>query len=75
MKLKEYLENINELVKADPNILDYTVVFSSDDEGNSYNEVHYEPSLGIYEDDEWVGVEYDSYENYDEKDINAICIN
>jgi len=39
MKFKEYVENLNKLLKENPEIEAYEVVTSSDDEGNEYNEV------------------------------------
>ena len=42
MVLKEYAKYINDLVKIDPNA---EVVYASDAEGNSYEEVFYKPSL------------------------------
>lgn len=75
MKLKEYLDNLNKLVKENPDCLEYEVVSSIDDEGNGFNSVYYSPTLGIFEDDEFI-----SGENIDERgrsvnEINAICIN
>ena len=50
MKLKEFIENLNEFVKENPETLDMEVVTSIDDEGNGYSFVHYTPSKGVYED-------------------------
>ncbi len=68
MKLKNFLENLNEFVKQNPKVLELDVVTSSDDEGNSYNLVHYSPSIGIYEDRE-----FEATEDLDEAD--SVCIN
>lgn len=67
MKLKEYLDHLNNLVKENPKILDFDVVYSSDDEGNYYGMVHYAPSVGEYDFEEPFNSESDS--------PNAICIN
>jgi len=55
------------------------VITSIDDEGNGYNEVHYSPSKGVFNDDGEYLDESDeeAYEDYgyDKSDINAVCIN
>lgn len=58
MKLREWLEALNVLVKANPKILDYPMYIDSD---NSYNEVEYTPQTGLYVDSEpkWVFHEED----------------
>ena len=45
MKLKEYLEKLNALVKKDSSLLDVDLYSSSDDEGNSYNSVWTSPAV------------------------------
>ena len=52
MKLKEYLKELNRMVEENPAILEYTVIYSSDDEGNSYAGVYYTPSTGNFEPEE-----------------------
>jgi hypothetical protein len=51
MKLKEYIEKLNKLIVENPESLEMDVITSSDDEGNSYNEVHFAPSLGRLDED------------------------
>lgn len=51
MKLKEYIEKLNKLIAENPESLEMDVITSSDDEGNSYNEVHFAPSLGRLDED------------------------
>ena len=51
MKLEEYIESLTELVNKHPEYLEYYVVTASDDEGNSYNAVHYIPSLMFVDED------------------------
>jgi len=65
MKLKEYIENLSNLIKDNKAATNYIVVTSSDDEGNSYREVEYLPSLGRFKEDE-----FDS-----EGKPNAVCVN
>jgi hypothetical protein len=47
MKLREYLKALNTLVKDNPEALDMVVVTSSDDEGNSFHLVNFEPCIGL----------------------------
>jgi hypothetical protein len=44
MLLDEYLTALNELVKKYPNLKDAEVIYSKDDEGNSYHKVNYTPT-------------------------------
>ena len=75
MTLKEFLENIDKMVKENPAILDMTVVTSKDDEGNGYNEVYYTPSTGRFEDREFTTEEYYEDELPNDWKPNAICVN
>ena len=47
MKLKEFLENLNKLVKDHPKYLELDVITSKDAEGNGFEEVYYEPCVCI----------------------------
>jgi hypothetical protein len=71
VKLKEYLDKINAKVAENPEILNYSLVYSKDDEGNGFKKVFYPPSIGYYDscDGEFVGTEDN------ELVPNAICIN
>lgn len=42
------LNTLNTLVKENPELLELSVVYSRDDEGNGFQEVHYNPSVGVY---------------------------
>ncbi len=75
MKLKEYLENLNELIKENPDALNYTVVAASDDEGNSFIEVVFAPSLGNFKNGEFNDGDDGSEETEEEFILNAVCIN
>lgn len=46
MKFEKYLKHLNNIAKDHPEALDFDVITASDDEGNSFNQVHYTPSLG-----------------------------
>lgn len=78
MTLEKFLENINKLVKENPEILDYEVIYARDDEGNGYQEVAFEPSIGIFDDEsrgEFICESHvEDYER-DKSEINSICIN
>lgn len=75
MTLKEFIENLNEFVRENPETLDMQVITSMDDEGNEFNLVHYTPSKGIYEDGEFITS--DQYEDYERNssEANAVCVN
>lgn len=67
MTLKEYVDNLNKLIKERPETAEFDVVTSKDDEGNGYNLVYYSPTVG----------EYDAKDRefYPERKLNAVCVN
>lgn len=67
MKLKQFTENLNKLMEERPETADFDVVTSIDDEGNGFNLVYYNPQVGHYDSNE--------KEFYQEKEVNAVCIN
>ena len=75
MKLREYLEELQEFVETFPECLDMDVIYSRDDEGNGYQRVYYGPTKGIFEDSDFISA--DQLEDYEreESEINAVCIN
>ena len=74
MKLKEYFERLQNMIDANPEILEYDVVYSSDSEGNDFNLVGYNPSIGLYDEEDWV--KFQSYDTLDDGDTpNAVCVN
>jgi hypothetical protein len=75
MKLKEFLANLNEFVKENPEALELDVITSKDDEGNGYNEVVYTPSIGNFEDKDFTSKSSMEEEGYEDMEINAVCIN
>jgi len=73
MKFSEYLDRLNALSKKHPDLLEMPVIASADSEGNYYDKVLFEPSIG-----KWDGAtDFYDYELGDckKKDINAVCIN
>ena len=74
MKLKQYLEILNEMVKDNPEILEYDVIYSSDDEGNNFDFVNYSPTVGEFKEEEF-GRGYYTFNSQAEINKNAICLN
>lgn len=49
MTLGKYVETLVDMLKRNPEIEDYTVIYSSDDEGNTYQKVNYTPTIMLSE--------------------------
>ena len=78
MNLKEYIDNLNKLVKRHPEALEYEVIYAEDAEGNHYDGVYYTPTIGFVCDGEFVAeTDFEiEHVNYDEPlKSNAVCIN
>jgi hypothetical protein len=83
MKLKEYIENLQKLAKEKPETLEMDVIYARDDEGNGYQGIYYEPTLGVFDEEgefhSEANIKEDAeyYEEYeiDVSTINAVCIN
>ena len=69
MKLKEFLTNLNDLIKKNPEIAELECYTSIDDEGNGYIPVYFSPSVGIIDDGDFIDPE-----DSDDKP-NAIVLN
>ena len=65
MKLREYMRRL-EKIKAKYGD-DLEMVYSIDDEGNAYHSIYYHPSIGVFENDEWVCDP--------DKTPNSVCVN
>jgi len=64
MKASQLIINLQKLIDE---YGDKDIVYSKDDEGNEYSNVHYEPSIGSFDKDE---------KDFQEaKELNAFCIN
>lgn len=73
MLLKEWLKSLENMIKRDPNLLDYEIITASDDEGNDFNAVVYTPSIGIWtEEDEYIP---EDQIDEDQKGGKVICLN
>jgi len=71
MTLKEYARKINKLLIDHPEAKDYMVVYSVDEEGNNFTQVHFDPSIGEYDN----GFFATESSNQNVEDCNAVCIN
>ena len=67
MKLKEFIDNLNQLVKEYPETAELMVVSADDDEGNGFTPIHYAPTTGNYDEDEKHFTE--------DIEANAVCVN
>lgn len=63
MRLEEYIKDLERIKKVHGNL---ELVYSTDDEGNGFFPVHFSPSVGTYEDNEWED---------NEETPNAVCVN
>jgi hypothetical protein len=83
MKLKEYIENLQNFVKENPETAELVVVYSEDPEGNNYQPVNfYNPSKGFFTQSEYAFIHEDEFEELNEDNgeetytvSNAVCIN
>lgn len=79
MKLREFVEKLDILIEACPEILDSEVIYSSDDEGNYFGYVNYTPSIGFYDEENREYLVYNTKIQFDplkrENLINVVCIN
>lgn len=84
MKFKEYVEGLLELMHSNPDFQELEVVYSTDDEGNSFQPVFFSGNIG-YHNGEYHG-EFTPIENiaenvkegwgeFEDYPINAVCIN
>lgn len=76
MKLKQYVEQLQQILDKNPEYENLTVIYAADDEGNDFLSIGYYPSLGNYSEDG----DFTQQENFDELDeedrvVNVICIN
>ena len=79
MKFKKYLEQLNKLAKERPELLNYEIIYSHDDEGNNYQKVENEPSVCYASDLTHYFIEEvhfgEDIKNQAEAEPNCICIN
>ena len=74
MILKEYIEDLYNLVQERPELLMAQVIHSSDAEGNSFHPVQCSPSCGHWQEGDFYIEE--GHEDWDEEmECNVICVN
>lgn len=73
MTLREYIEKLQKLVKENPETEQMLVVYSADDEGNSYQKVYFDPVVMKFENLECRHIEPALDDNDNAKP--AVCIN
>lgn len=71
MKFKEWIEELNKFLKENPEIENYEVITAVDPEGNGYYEVDYLPTIGQFEEGEFISKEDVEYC----ETPNAVCVN
>jgi len=74
MKLKEYLEELNQIVSDYPEVLEFEVIYSHDDEGNEFQKVNNSPTFTKVSNLE----DHRDLELEDEEDLkncNAVIVN
>lgn len=75
MTLRRYIDFLKDFAKENPDALEMTVVCSDDDEGNSYREVTYAPSMGVFDgESDFVAIDEEEPDP-DAGEPNAVCIN
>ena len=71
MKVKEYLQTLVLMVKLNPKMEEFDVIYSSDDEGNDFKPVIFSPTLMEVVDEKDVNLNVKT----DSENPNALCIN
>jgi hypothetical protein len=54
MKYKKFVKMQSELLKIRPELADMEVIFAIDDEGKGFNPVNFGPSVGYYDNSEFI---------------------
>ena len=73
MKLTKYIEKLQELLKEHG---DLELIYSTDDEGNEYRKLHYDPCIVNYIESDYCIIHEEDLEEYNETDYQkVICIN
>jgi len=71
MKLKTFIDKLNTIAKRNPKLLDCDVVYSVDEEGNSFHAIYFDPTPGVYD---YKTNDFDGL-SIDDEDINSVCVN
>ena len=70
--LRQLINRLNDIAKDNPKALDLPLVYSRDDEGNSFHKVYFDAELGSYDENKR---EFINKEEADGKETNCVCIN
>jgi len=70
MKLKEWLDDLNDKVRLDPSILGLDIIYGTDDEGNYFKPVSYTACKGYYSD-----TEFKELSGEEDEIANVVCLN
>tara|TARA_Y100000389_G_scaffold86606_1_gene83294 strand:- start:4531 stop:4764 length:234 start_codon:yes stop_codon:yes gene_type:complete len=70
--LRQLINRLNDIVKDNPEALDLPLVYSIDDEGNSFHRVYFDAGLGNYNERDR---EFLNKEEANDKEVNCVCIN
>jgi len=67
---KDYLDALNKMDKRNPEIAEFTLVYSVDEEGNAYHQVNWLPTVGHFS-------KFGDFipANETEEESNAVCVN
>ena len=74
MTVRNYINTLVEMVKKNPEIEHYEVIYSADDEGNTFQKVNFTPTVMIADGLDNAYVEVESRINVD-NNANFLCIN
>ena len=74
MTVRNYINTLVEMVKKNPEIEHYEVIYSADDEGNTFQKVNFTPTVMIADGLDNAYVEVESIMNVD-NNANVLCIN
>lgn len=73
MKLTTYIEKLKELLQEHG---DLDLIYSTDDEGNEYRKLHYDPAVVNYIESDYCIIHEDDLEEYNESEYQkVICVN
>ena len=77
MKVSEYVNTLVEMLRKDPEIANLEVIYSQDDEGNTFQKVTFKPTLmktkGL--ENQYVEVIIEVDKDEIDKNTTALCIN
>ena len=75
MKLKDYLDDMNALIKEHPEALEFDIVYAADDEGNDFQNVRNVACVGLYQSREFTPATDFELNDMTGSVPNAVCLN